>query len=92
MAVTTEQFTRLEDRVDEVSARANRLEGVYSQLATKADIAELRGATKADIAELRGATKADIAELRGEMKGIKIGLWIVGAVLLLPELLQRFGI
>ncbi len=70
MAVTTEQFTRLEDRVDNVAAKTNRLEGAYSQL----------------------ATKSDIAELRGEMKGIKIGLWIVGAVLILPELLQRFGI
>lgn len=70
MAVTTEQFTRLEDRVDNVASKTNRLEGAYSQL----------------------ATKADIAELRGEMKGIKIGLWIVGAVLILPELLQRFGI
>ncbi len=70
MAVTAEQFTRLEDRVDDVAAKTNRLEGAYSQL----------------------ATKSDIAELRGEMKGIKIGLWIVGAVLILPELLQRFGI
>ena len=70
MAVTTEQFTRLEDRVDNVAAKISRLEGAYSQL----------------------ATKSDIAELRGEMKGIKIGLWIVGAVLILPELLQRFGI
>ena len=70
MAVTAEQFTRLEDRVDDVTAKTNRLEGAYSQL----------------------ATKSDIAELRGEMKGIKIGLWIVGAMLLLPELLQRFGI
>lgn len=70
MAVTAEQFTRLEDRGENVAARTNRLEGAYSQL----------------------ATKSDIAELRGEMKGIKIGLWIVGAVLILPELLQRFGI
>ena len=37
-------------------------------------------------------TQSGIAELRGEMKGIKIGLWIVGAALVLPELLQRFGI
>ena len=81
MAVTAEQFTRLEDRVENVAAKTNRLEGAYSQLATKSDIAELRG-------EMR----SDIAELRGEMKGIKIGLWIVGAVLILPELLQRFGI
>ena len=41
---------------------------MYEQLATKADIAELRSATKADIAELRSATKADMAELRTELK------------------------
>jgi hypothetical protein len=40
-----------------------------SELATKADIAELRIATKADIAELRIATKADLAR---EVAGLKI--------------------
>ena len=39
------------------------------ELATKADLAELRGATKADLVELRGATKADLAELGGAVKG-----------------------
>ena len=70
MAVTAEQFTRLEDRVDDAANKASRLEGAYSQL----------------------ATKSDISEIKGEMKGIKIGLWIVGAVVILPVLLQRFGI
>ncbi len=48
--------------------RMARLEAVYEHLATKSDIAELRGEMKADIAELRGEFKADIAELRNEMK------------------------
>jgi chromosome segregation ATPase len=50
-------------------------EGFGEQLATKADIAELRAeieglrvATKADIAELRAGTQADIAELRAGTK------------------------
>ena len=45
------------------------------EVATKADIAELKAATKADIAELQAATKADIAkvdktiaELKGELR------------------------
>jgi aryl carrier-like protein len=40
---------------------------LYMELATKADINELRGEMKADINELRGELKADINELRGEM-------------------------
>ena len=38
------------------------------QMATKADIAELRTATKADIAALEAATKTDIAELKTATK------------------------
>jgi ribosomal protein L10 len=38
------------------------------ELATKADIADLRGATRADIADLRGATREAIAELRESTK------------------------
>ena len=41
---------------------------LYMELATKADINELRGEMKADINELRGEMKADINELRGELK------------------------
>ena len=39
-----------------------------SQLATKADLVELRAATKADLTELRAATKADLTELRAIAK------------------------
>ena len=38
MAATAEQFTRLEERVDSVAAKTNRLEGASFQLVTKSDI------------------------------------------------------
>ena len=38
--------------MEEVSDRVSRLEGAYDHLATKADLAELRGETKAAIAAL----------------------------------------
>ena len=43
----------------------------HTQLATKADLTELRQATKAELAELRQSTKAELAELR---QGTKAGL------------------
>jgi hypothetical protein len=61
--------------------RVSRIEGGYEHLATKADIAELRGATQADIAELRGATQASIAELRGEIRGSLLAIrWTMGVM------------
>ncbi len=55
----------------------------WQNLATKADMAELRSrmafmATKADLAELRTrleymATREDLAELRGEFPGLRAG-------------------
>jgi ribosomal protein L29 len=42
-----------------------------AQLATKADLAELRTATKADLAELRTATKADVAELKADLAELR---------------------
>ena len=39
-----------------------------SQLATKADLVELRAATKADLTELRAIAKSDLAELRATTK------------------------
>ena len=38
-----------------------------SDVATKADLAELRAATQADTAEWRAATKADLADMRADM-------------------------
>ena len=50
----------------DLTERVSRLEGTYEHLATKADIAELRGEFKADIAELRGELKADICRTQGQ--------------------------
>ena len=51
-----------------IEERLARLEGAYEHLATKGDIADLRGELKGDIADLRGELKGDIADLRGELK------------------------
>ena len=41
MAVTTEQITRLEDRVNDLTKETSELRGVYSHLATKEDVAKV---------------------------------------------------
>ncbi len=41
------------------------------QMATKADIAELRTATKADIAALKASTKTDVAGLKTDIAELK---------------------
>ncbi len=48
--------------------RLSRLEGMYQHLATKEDIANLRGEFQASIAGLRGELQASIAGLRGEFQ------------------------
>ncbi len=57
----------------DLTERVSRLEGAYEHLATKADIAELRGEFKADIAEL----KADIAELKGSLKMLLLAMTFI---------------
>ena len=61
----------------DLTERASRLEGTYEHLATKADIAELRGEFKADIAALRGELKADIAELKGSLKMLLVAMTFI---------------
>ena len=53
-------FTR-----DQVDALTYFMDG---SVASKADIADLKGYLKADIADLRGAMKGDIANLKAELK------------------------
>jgi hypothetical protein len=55
---------------EQVEALARLLE---AQVATKLDLAELRGELKADIAELRGDLRREIAEVKFD-----IVKWIVG--------------
>ena len=69
---------------------AEQVNLLNSNLATKADIAEvqqeietLRQATKADIEALRQATKVDIAGVRREIEALKVDLlkWLFGALI-----------
>ena len=79
----------VDERLARDAARSVLGTDARTDLATKADIAELRLATKADIAELRLATKADLAELKVEM--IK---WNVGAMAVLTAIfaaISRLG-
>ena len=50
------------------------------EVATKADIAELKAETKADIAELKAETKADITELKADNRAMK---WMLGSLLVI---------
>ena len=40
MSVTAEQYSRLEERVDEVTTKADNLQGSYKHLATKDDVSK----------------------------------------------------
>ena len=78
----------------EVTERVASLEGSHKYMATKEDVAELKG----NIAELKGelkglATKEDIAELKGEVrmaiKAISIGVPIL---LVLIQIVFKYAI
>ena len=74
MSVDAERMTGIETRVNDLTKETGELRGAYEHLATKEDIAELRG------------------QFTGELRGMKIGLWVVGAVLVLFEVLGRFNV
>ena len=57
-----------------IEERVSRLEGGYSHLATRSDVADVR----TEIADLRGEVKAEIADLKGELKGMK---WTFGTLI-----------
>ena len=54
-----------------------------SNLATKADIENLRLSTKADIENLRLSTKADITAVKADIVAVKADLlkWMIGALI-----------
>ncbi len=62
--------------------RLSRIEGGYEHLATRADIAELRGEVNSIARELRGEINSNVRELRGEISSVKQELrlhrWILG--------------
>ncbi len=53
--------------------RVSRIEGIVPHLATKEDIAGLRG----DMHGENGGLRSEIAELRGEIRALR---WIMGTV------------
>jgi benzoyl-CoA reductase/2-hydroxyglutaryl-CoA dehydratase subunit BcrC/BadD/HgdB len=67
-------FSHFEERSVEIAvhrkikAKEELKRELRDELATKEDIAHLRGEVKEDIAHLRGEVKEDIAHLRGEVK------------------------
>ena len=72
----------------ELTERVARLEGAYDHLATKADVAELKGdiqVLNADLTEKIGTVEKEIAELKGSAKtlalAISIGLVAVQIIL-----------
>ena len=58
----------------DLTERVFRLEGAYEHLATKADIAALRGEPKADIAELKGSLKMLLIAMTFILTLLNIGL------------------
>ncbi len=56
-----------------IEERVSRVEGIIPHLATKEDIAGLRG----DMHGENGGLRSEIAELRGELRALR---WIMGAV------------
>jgi hypothetical protein len=46
-----------------------------ANLATKADLGDLKSATKADLADLKSATRADLAEIKADLMK-----WTFGAI------------
>ena len=72
----------------ELTERVARLEGAYDHLATKADVAELKGdiqVLNADLTEKIGTVEKEIAELKGSAKtlalAISVGLVAVQIIL-----------
>ena len=55
--------------------RLSRLEGAYEHLATKADLAELKGALKAEMAEMEGGLKAEMAHME-----VRLVRWMIGII------------
>ena len=67
MAVTTEQFTRLEDRVNDTTASTNELKGAYERLATEVDVERVR----TEVEKVRtDIAKASLTQIR----------WLIGVV------------
>jgi hypothetical protein len=71
----------VEEQLARDAARAVLARDTVTDLATKADLAELKAATKADLAVLRSEFRQEMAELKADL--IK---WNVGAMAVLTAI------
>jgi hypothetical protein len=78
----------VETTVSDIRTEVSALTAVVPHLATKADLAEVRGSLEADIAEVKGSLEADIAEVKGNIAHLESALikWIVGTSLAVATL------
>jgi hypothetical protein len=83
--------------VEETQARAAAQAVIgmeaLTDLATKADVAELRAATKADLAELRALMKADLLDMKADLLKWHVGTLLAITAIYggLVSLLKLFG-
>ena len=73
-----------------IEERVSRLEGGAEHLATKADVAELKGEVAATKAELKGEIDATKAEVKGEIASLRS--WIAGGLAVLGIVLVAFNV
>ena len=69
-----------------IEERVSRIEGIIPHLATKEDIAELRGEMHSET----GGIRSEIAELRGELRALRWIMGVVGAGLAALNLALKF--
>jgi hypothetical protein len=77
-----ETLGRVEATLNTAAAAIAALNATVPHLATKAELAGLRGELATEIATLRGQTTTDFASLRGEMikLELRLVLWLGGVV------------
>lgn len=64
-----EEKSREHSLARKVEIKSELKQEMRDELATKADLADLRTALKGDVADLRAELKGDVADLRVELKG-----------------------
>ena len=80
----------------ELTERVARLEGAYEHLATKADVAELKGdiqALNANLTAKIGTVEKEIAELKGSAKTLALAISVgLVAVQLAVQLIFKYAL
>ena len=79
-----------------IEERVSRLEGGAEHLATKADVAEVKGEIASTKAEVKGDIAATKAELKGDIASLRSwvagGLAALGIVLVVLNVALRFWV